>query len=403
VLACSAADRRLVLADASGRIDVRVPHGALPAAGDHVWVDGTLDGGALRARRLTVLTPHRGRDPFPSPGGEYYRLHRGSPGRAANLRRRSRCLAAVRAFFTARGYTEVQTPCRVASPGLEPHLRALPAGPGRYLITSPEYQMKRLLASGLERIYSLGPSWRGDELGPQHLTEFSMLEWYRAYCSLEQLMEETEQLLAHVAGAVLGGPELVYQGRPLSLAPPFERVTVARAFAEHAGVDLAGATTAAELRRRAEAAGLGPLDPDAPYEELASRVLVQRVEPALARRPRPVLLYDFPAPLCALSALRPEDPAVAARFELYAGGLELANAFFELTDPDEQRRRLRQDQRQRRAAGAEVYPLDERFLAALGEGIPPAAGIALGLDRLVMLLCDAPRIQEVVAFAPDEL
>jgi len=220
---------------------------------------------------------------------------------------------------------------------------------------------------------------------------------------LERLMEETEQLLAAVARDVRGTTEISYQGTPLSLAPPLQRLTVAEACRRHAGVDLAGVTEADELRARAEAAGLGPFGVEgSSFDEVASRVLVERVEPALAAGP-PVFLYDFPAPLAALSRLREDDPTVAERFELYAGGLELANAFGELTDPDEQAARLEQDQRHREELGREVYPVDRRFVEALREGMPPSAGIALGVDRLVMLLADAAHIDEVVAFAPDEV
>ena len=405
VLQLDAAAACLVLTDASGTLRVslaELSHEQLPRAGDHVALRGRRSSQGLTASALELLTPYGRAVPFPSPGGEYHRLHAAQPSRARNLALRSRVLAATRDFFARRDYLEVQPPCRVRVPGLEPHLRAVPAG-GRYLITSPEYQMKRLLAGGLERIYSMGPCWRGDEVGPHHLGEFCMLEWYRAYSTLDQLMLETEQLLAHVAGAVLGRTSLTYQGRALELAPPFERVTVAQAFARHAGVDLtAVGGSAAELRARAEAAGVGPLAPDASFEEVASRVLVERVEPALGGQ-RPVLLCDFPAPLAALAQLDPVDATVAQRFELYAGGLELANAFGELTDPLEQQRRLEQDQSARRAAGAEVHPLDRCFIEALREGIPPSAGIALGVDRLVMLICDAEHIDQVAAFAPDEV
>ena len=394
-----------VLADASGSVEVKPrfqnADSYQPVAGDIVQVRGTMAAAVLQAEEVRLLTPYRRDPPFPSPGGEYYRLHAGDSPRAELLRSRGECLAAIRAFFLRRDYLEVQTPCRVRAPGLEPHLRAEPSG-SHYLITSPEYHMKRLLAGGLERIYSMGPCWRGDEHGPHHLGEFCMLEWYRAHGTLDQLMEETEQLLAEVARAVLGTTELPWRGSVLSLEPPFARQTVAEACARHAGVDLTGVIHTARLRARVEAAGVGPFGPDASFEEITSRVLVERVEPALACGP-PVLLHDFPAPLAALSRLREDDLTVAERFELYAGGLELANAFGELTDPDEQVRRLEQDQRQRKEMGREVYPVDRRFVEALREGMPPSAGIALGVDRLVMLLTGASHIDAVVAFAPDEV
>jgi lysyl-tRNA synthetase class 2 len=398
VLRVDTAARRIVLADASGQLELTCPgKAALPEAGEHCAAQIRVDLGGAVTEQLERLERYRGAAPFPSPGGEFYRLHRGA--RARNLELRARALAAVRAFFAEREFLEVQTPCRVRHPGLEPHLRPLEAGDGWYLITSPEYHLKRLLAGGLERIYSLGPCWRGDELGHQHLSEFCMLEWYHAYLPIDGLMRECEELVAAVARATLGTTSLRYQGLPLELAPPFLRLPVGDAF-RRAGVE--PTSDAAELARRAEAAGLGPFADAEPYEAVASRILVERVEPAL-RGDRPVFLHAFPAPLAALSRLSPQDPTVAERFELYAGGLELANAFGELGDPEEQRRRLREDQRARRAAGQPQYELDERFLAALAEGIPPSSGIALGVDRLIMLLCDSAEIGETVAFAPDEI
>jgi elongation factor P--(R)-beta-lysine ligase len=397
----SLAPGHFVLADDGAAVEVEAA--SLPQAGDIIEVRGVWRAGRVRAGAVVVLTPHRGVDPFPSPGGEYYRLRSGPRPRVEALRLRGRCLAALRSFFDRRGYLEVQTPLRVRCPGIEPHLRAEPAGADLYLITSPEYQLKRLLAAGLERIYFLGPCWRGDELGRHHLGEFCMLEWYRAHCSLDGLMVETEELLAHTAREVLGGTTLRYQGRALRLEPPFERLTVAEACRRFAGVELAGVISADEIRRRAVAAGYGPFAPDERFDAVVSRILVERVEPALAELDRPTLLHSFPAPLAALSRISAEDPTVAERFELYAGGLELANAFGELTDAEEQRRRLEEDQEARRSSGAPVTPVDERFVAALAEGIPPSAGIALGVDRLVMLLADAADIRETVAFAPDEL
>jgi len=335
--------------------------------------------------------------------GERERLQSGAPTRAELLALRSRCLGALRAFFHEQGYIEVETPRLVRNPGLEPHLRPLPAADG-YLITSPEYQMKRLLAGGLEKIYSMGPCWRDEEWGSHHLREFTMLEWYRVGATLEELMDETEALVARAALEV-GGDTAVHRAGagPLDLTPPFERLTVADACRQHGGVDLAGVVEAPELRRRLLAAGLDLTPEETAFDALFSRLLVERVEPALATLRRPVLLYDYPAPLAALSRLHPDDSTVARRFELYAAGLELANAFWELTDATEQRRRLEQDLADRRAVGLEAYALDERFLAALEQGMPEAAGIALGVDRLVMLLTGEQDIRRVAAFGPDEL
>ena len=252
-----AADRLRVV-DGSGAVEVELAGPAEIVAGDIVEVEGTWQG-RVRAARLVRLATYQGGAPFPSPGGEYFRLHaaRAPRSRADNLKVRARCLGAIRRYFDDRGYTEVQAPLRVSCPGLEPHLRAAAAPPG-FLITSPEYHMKRLLVGGLERIYFLGPCWRGDEAGPHHLGEFCMLEWYRAYSGLDELMVETEQLLASVAREVVGTTRLEYGGRSLELEPPAERLPFAEAFRRLAGIEIARVVDAEELRRRAEAAGLGP-------------------------------------------------------------------------------------------------------------------------------------------------
>lgn len=323
-------------------------------------------------------------------------------GRLENLRVRSRALSALRGFFAERGYLEVETPLRVRSPGLEPHLRAVEAS-GWWLNTSPEYQMKRLLAGGLENVYQICRAFRDDERGPHHVTEFTILEWYRAHASLEDLMAETEELFAQVALEVVGGTQVTGpQGDPVELAPGWERLSVAEAVFRYAGVALDGTESGPELAERARGAGL-PMPADAvAWDEVFSRILVDAVEPRLGRD-RPTILHRYPARQAALSRLCPDDPRFAQRFEVYAGGLELANAFGELTDAAEQRRRLEADRAARRALGLHDHPVDERFLAALEHGLPPTSGIAVGVDRLVMLLCGARRIDDVLTFTPEEL
>jgi len=321
--------------------------------------------------------------------------------RRENLWTRGRALAAIRAFFDGRGYLEVETPLLVPSPGMELHLRALPAGDG-YLNTSPEYQMKRLLAAGLERIYQLGRAFRADERGDHHVSEFTLLEWYRVGASLTELMDETEQLLLAVAESVVGRPVVTGTAGDVNLAPGWDRLTVTEAFQQLAQMTCDGTESGSELAARARAAGWD-VPPDATdWDEVFTRVFVDAVEPHLGRD-RPVFLHRWPARQAALSRLCPDDPRFAERFEVFAGGLELANAFGELTDCEEQRRRLEADQALRRTRGLDVYPVDERFLSALADGIPPVSGIALGVDRLVMLLCGATRIDDVIAFTPEEL
>jgi elongation factor P--(R)-beta-lysine ligase len=301
------------------------------------------------------------------------------------LRERARVLSDVRAFFAARGFLEVQTPVLVPSPGLDLHLDAFEAqdahrGMPRWLATSPEYQMKRLLADGFERIVQIGPCFRRGEIGARHNPEFTMLEWYRAHAGVDDVMRDTEQLVAAVTG---GAVEL--EGRRVDLRPPFERLGVCAAFERFAGWS------------RQETLGAAAGDEDRYF-----RTLVDVVEPAIEKLDHGVFLVDYPSTQASLARKKPGEPDLAERFELYVAGVELCNGFGELVDPVEQRARLEHDQGQRRARGLPVYPIDERFLDALSR-VPPSGGNALGLDRLVALVCGTTSIADVVAFTADEL
>lgn len=383
----------------TGDADLRVPgpvprpdgeaRGVLP--GDLV----ELDQGQVR-----VVRAYDG-DAYPSPGAEVSRLGR---TRLARLEARARVMAALRGFFAERGFLEVDTPLMVPSPGLEVHLRAVPAGAGQWLITSPEYQMKRLLAAGLERIYTVCKCFRGDEHGRHHSAEFTMLEWYRAWAGWEDILADTEGLVAAAARAVAGAPVIEAGGRRIDVSPPWARMTVAEAMERFAGVVITGAEDAAELAARVRAAGVEPGAATA-WDDVFYTAFVERVEPALAGPAfdRPVVLVDWPAPLAALARRKPGAPHLVERFEAYVGGIELCNAFGELTDAAEQRARFEEDLAARAARGLPRYPVDEKLLAALDEGLPPCAGIALGVDRLVMLVTGAAHIREVLAFASDEL
>lgn len=291
---------------------------------------------------------------------------------------RSRLLHATRSFFHERGFLEVETPVRLRAPALEAHIDPEPSG-DHWLRTSPELHMKRLLAAGHEKIFQLGPCFRRGERGDRHHPEFTMLEWYRAHADYTDILADTKALLAHLAGAAdrldrAESSELTYQGRKISLLPRWERITVRDAFMQWAG-----------------------WDPVAQWDEDRFNLdLVEKVEPSLPRDV-PVVLTDYPTPAAALARRKPDHPEVAERWELYIGGLELANAYSELTDPVEQRARFEEAARVRRARGKDVYPLDEDFLSAL-ERMPPSGGIALGFDRLVMLFADVPTLDYVIAF-----
>lgn len=292
----------------------------------------------------------------------------------ARLEQRARIVQMIRSFFMAREYLEIETPHRLPGNAPEAYIDAV-ASAGWFLQTSPELCMKRLLAAGYEKLFQICRCWREGERGQYHLPEFTMLEWYAADCDYRRLMDECEILLR----ALVPQENFTYQGEVIDLSGPFERLTVIEAFERYATL---GLTEALETGR---------------FEEL----LTQEIEPHLGRD-RPSFLIEYPSELAALARLHPERPQVAERFELYIAGIELANAFSELTDPEEQRRRFAADEAERRADGKPPYPIPEKFLTELAT-MPEAAGIALGLDRLVMLLTDATTIDEVVTFSPELL
>lgn len=325
--------------------------------------------------------------------------------RRPHLIARGRIAAALRAWFAEQGFLEVETAALQVSPGNETHLHAFATeqiGPGGerhplYLRTSPEFACKKLLAAGETRIFDFASVFRNRERGALHHPEFTLLEWYRAQESYETLMDDCAALLAQAARAA-GAAVLRFRGKT---ADPFatpERVTVAEAFARHAGVDLLasvveGAGDRDILAQEAGRAGVA-IAPDDNWGDIFSRILAERVDPHLGLG-RATILYEYPLPLAALARAKPGSAQVAERFELYACGVELANAFGELTDAVEQRARFAAAMDEKERIHGERYPIDEDFLAALAL-MPPASGIALGFDRLVMLATGAERIDQVI-------
>ena len=331
-----------------------------------------------------------------------------APTRRELARTRARLAAEVRHFLAGLGYEEVETPILVPAPGMEPHLAPFeaPFRPERggeprplWLITSPEYAMKRLLADGFERVFQLSRVFRNGELSATHNPEFTMLEFYRAGTDYAGIMADLERLIEAAARALgLGAdPRVEREGRSIALAAPFERLTVQEAFSRHAGVDLAACRGDGDrLRAAARGAGLDAGPDGESFDDAFFRLMLTEVEPRLGRT-RPCFLVDWPASMAALSRVKAGDPRWAERFELYAGGLELANGFSELNDPVEQRSRLLSEQALRRRLGRPALPLDEPFLAALAR-MPEAGGVAVGFDRLLMLLTGSATIAEVLLF-----
>jgi lysyl-tRNA synthetase class 2 len=360
------------LADAFFTVRVLLAEAEL-SAGDLLVLEASFDGRVLSDARVVERSPC----PEPRGDGDLARFVWHGVGR--NLQARARAIAAVRDVFLREHFLEVETPLRVPAPGVDLHLDAIPAR-GGYLITSPELHMKRLLAAGFPRVFQLARASRLDELGRLHEPEFSMLEWYRAFAELPQMLADTEELVRSVAERVSGRAQLYgAAGQVYDLERPFQRITVREAFRQHAGI--------------ADAVDLAHTD-EARYFEL----LVSLVEPGLAREPAPLFLWKYPANQASLARLSAEDPSVAERFELYVGGVELCNGFDELTDPSEQRRRFELDAARRASEGRVTYAIDERFLAGLSAGMPRAVGNALGFDRLLMLATGAPELADVIAF-----
>jgi elongation factor P--(R)-beta-lysine ligase len=321
------------------------------------------------------------------------------------LMARGRVKTALRQWFAVRDFIEVETAALQVSPGNEAHLHAFattlvaPDG-GRsplYLRTSPEFAAKKLLAAGERRLFEFARVFRNRERGALHHPEFTMLEWYRADEPYDVLMEDCATLLRQAAEAA-GTRQFKFRGR---IADPFaapERLTVAQAFKRFAGIDLLatladGGGAHERLAAAGGAAGIRVAADDS-WSDIFSRVLVERVEPQLGLG-RPTILCEYPVVEAALARAKPDDPRVAERFELYVCGIELANGFGELTDPVEQRRRFEREMAEKARIHGETYPIDDDFLAALAS-MPPASGIALGFDRLIMLASGAERLDQVL-------
>lgn len=330
---------------------------------------------------------------------------------------RARILSLIRDFFSGQNFLEVETPSLVALPGMEPHLDpvrvSLPMAVGRraaYLITSPEYAMKKILAAGFKKIFEICKSFRGGEaMDDLHNPEFTILEWYRANADYNDIMEDVERLIVYIARHLskkssakskIKNLKINYQGQRIDLAPPWPRLKVKDAFWKYAGVDLDKALTRKSLARAAKNKGYS-VSKDDIFDDIFFKIFLSEIEPRLGKE-RPVILYDWPTQMAALSRRKKSDQRYAERFEVYIGGLELGNAFSELTDPTEQRERLVEERKLRKKLGKKIYDIDEDFIRALGE-MPMSGGIAMGVDRIVMLFTNAKSIDEVLFFPVNQI
>ncbi len=296
----------------------------------------------------------------------------------SNLQLRARIIQALRLFFIERDYLEVETPIRIPAPAPEAHIDAVSTD-SWYLQTSPELCMKQLLAAGFRRIFQIVKCFRHKERGSKHLPELTMLEWYRAGGNYLDLMQECEDLICFVASELNANDTINYQGQQILFGKPWIRMPVADAFDIYSDTTMESALAT----------------------DCFDEVMVSDIEPNLGTR-EPLFLYDYPASRGALAKLKSDNPLLAERFELYIAGVELCNGFSELNDPTEQRKRFEKEQRLKRSLKKDVYPMPHNFLAALKD-MPAACGNALGVDRLVMLFADADKIDDVVAFTPEEL
>lgn len=318
------------------------------------------------------------------------------------LRQRARFLRSIRDFFTERDFLEVETPILIPCADPSPHLASFrtwyehPYTAERqrlFLQTSPEFAMKRLVAAGYPRIFQICKFFRNHEDSPLHNPEFTGLEWYHTDADYRLLMELTEAMCL----TLWPSGQLVYQGRTIDLQPPWERLTIHEAFRRYAGLDFPQAIPYDDLKQACLQKKLS-VTPDDAWDDLFFKLLITFVDPHLGQE-RPTFLLDYPAELAALARTKTDQPAIAERVELYIAGVELANGYSELIDPSEQQRRWEADAQLRHARGDEdAFPVDQAFLAALEAGMPPTTGIAVGLDRLLMLYLDAPTLHDILPF-----
>jgi EF-P lysine aminoacylase GenX len=312
----------------------------------------------------------------------------------------------IRDFFIARGFNEVETPSLVALPGMEPHLEVFKTGfksldgqaeSDMYLITSPEYAMKKLLAGGFEKIFEISKSFRNrEEKSSLHNPEFTLLEWYRAYAGYKEIMKDTEELIDFLAVENSGKHEIVYGDHKIDTTTPWLRKSVKELFNEYSGINEETMSDPEKLMEAVKEKGY-KVDENTPYEDLFYHVFMNEIEPKLGLA-RPVIVFDYPAPMAALAKRKKEDTRYAERFETYIAGIELCNAFTELNDPTEQEDRLKEEQEKRKKLGKEQYGVDQSFISALKFGMPPSGGNALGVDRLMMLLTNTSDIRNIILF-----
>lgn len=355
--------------------------------------------------KLKLLTPNL-------KGTTQFHQHVRDPRRVQALKTRQQVENGIREFFTDRDFLETRTPLLVPCPGMEPHIRPFKLSGSQafhapvFLPTSPEFAMKKLLVGGLERIFQICPAFRDEPRSVTHLPEFTLLEWYRAFATYEDIMKDVESLVYELVKKVHQKDGIEFQGKEILFTPPWPRLRVRDLFQEFAEIELTENQSPEQLAQHCSRLGLKCDPKKESWDDLYFKIWLNIIEPKLPAD-RPVFVTRYPASQAALSVIDqdPDGTRWARRFEVYAGGLELGNAFEELTDPIEQRRRFVKDMELRTevyGAGFAKNPLDEDFLAALSEGMPPSGGIAMGVDRLIQLLCNESDIDYTFWFSASD-
>lgn len=331
------------------------------------------------------------------------------------MKERSKILKGIRDFFWGKDFLEVETPELVKLPGMEPHLDVFkttftglpmqgeaPKSEDMHLITSPEYAMKKLLVSGHEKIFQITKSFRNKEHeSTLHNPEFTMIEWYRAFASYEDIMKDMEELVSSLAKNLSGDHWITFAGHRVDVSGPWEKVKVRDLFKKYAHINYEDFEDEEKFRVALKQQGY-KVTKKTPYEDMFFMVFLNVIEPNLGTQ-RPVIVYEYPARMAALSKKCEHDPRYAERFEVYIAGMELCNAFTELNDPAEQRARLEAERKERQKLGKDDYSVDQSFIRALEFGMPPSGGIALGVDRLVMLLTGIMDIRDILYFPHRDL
>jgi lysyl-tRNA synthetase class 2 len=323
---------------------------------------------------------------------------------------REKVIDTLREFFKTRGFHEVETPLLVKSPGTEPYLEVFETevkfaegdNYTAYLLTSPEYAMKKLLAAGFENIFQICKSFRNKEgRSSRHNPEFTILEYYRSHADYTALMTDMEEMLQMLAEKMSGHKEsFEYQGRVMDLSKPFKRISVAEAFQTMANVDI-DTLLSDKIIEVAKQKGY-QVDDTTTWEQAYNQIFLNEIEAKLDQT-KPTIIYDYPLSQAALSKRKKSDPRFAERFEIYLAGIELGNAFSELIDADEQEGRLKAELKERDQLGKTKYELDTDFIDALRSGLPDCTGIAIGVDRLVMLFANVSTIEDTMLFPINEI